>query len=216
LSLLERDPSCLSVFPNLLFGYDMFRLFSNCGFTRLQVCSSLRFAARSLPRLLVAASCFIVRVVAGHLVRCLVLSFPHQVEQIETKLCDGDPRRCEIFWVVSSSSISRGEALLFAPPRFLLLVVLLSRPYVSRSGTTMRREPTRRAKYRGCDDSTRRRSTTRAPFGPTRRSPTRRIIASSVFRPTRRLPTEESWSRQMDYEGSSLLGCFCVRILIRR
>jgi hypothetical protein len=56
----------------------------------------------------------------------------------------------------------------------LLLVVLLSRPCVSRSGTTMRREPTMRAKCRGGDDSTRRRSTRRAPFGPTRRSPPHR------------------------------------------
>jgi hypothetical protein len=34
---------------------------------------------------------------------------------------------------------------------------------VSRSDTTTRRDPTRRAKYRGGNDSTRRRSTRRAP-----------------------------------------------------
>jgi hypothetical protein len=45
----------------------------------------------------------------------------------------------------------------------LLLVLRQSRPCVSRSGTTTRREPTRRAKYRGGYNLTRRRSTRRAP-----------------------------------------------------
>jgi hypothetical protein len=29
-------------------------------------------------------------------------------------------------------------------------------------------------------------------------------------------PNEESWSRQMDCEGRSLLGCFCLRTPLRR